>query len=391
MKAFQRNIRLLYFFRFIGSFLVVIPILVPFFVEVGGLNQTQIFTLQSVYALLIVLLEVPSGYFADRFGRKRSLLIGSIVGALGLMIYSLASGFYPFLFAEALLGVGASFISGADTAMAYDSFLEMNRKDDYLKFEARASAYGGMAEGLASLLGGLLVLVSLRFPVLVQVFIYSSLIPMALLLKETKHTKPSTEHIFKKVLDVTKYALHGHKEIKWLILYGAVLGTLTHTMVWLTQPYYELVGVPLKWFGLLWATQLFMMGVFAHWAEPYVNWLGRRKALISFPIIGVLSYLVLGFVPSLLVLPLILGFYFVRGLHFPVLQNYVNALVESDVRATVLSVKNLAQKLLYMLLGPLLGVLTDVYSLQTALLFSAALYGFLALIVLFSMNRLKVL
>jgi MFS family permease len=389
-KALLRNIRLIYIFRILRNFMVMMPIIVPFFID-NGLSQTQIFTLQSVFALLVVLLEVPSGYFADRYGRKLSIVLGSVFASIGLAFYSFSTGFSSLLIAEMILGVGYSFVSGADTALAYDSFLALGKKEDYLKFEARSSAFNGISEAVASVLGGFLVLISLRMPIYAEAMVFLMLIPVSLMLHEPKRVLKAGGDPFKAVLKITKYALHGHKEIKWLILYGAALGTLTHTMVWLTQPYYELVGVPLKWFGLVWAAQLIIMAVFSFYSDSYEKWMGKKAALISFPIIGVSTYILLAVSPSLAVLPAILGFFFVRGVHIPILQNYVNEKVESDIRATVFSVKSFVQQLIYMIFGPLIGVMMDVYSLQTALYFSALLYGVLSLVIVLRMLKLKVL
>lgn len=386
----KRNITLLQLFRVVRNFALFVPIIVPFYQE-NGLSQTQIYVLQSLFALTIVFLEVPSGYFADVLGRKLSIVLGAVLSTLGFILYSISYGFLPLLLAEFVLGIGYSFISGADSALAYDSFAAEGNEKDYLRYESHGSGFMGISEGTASIIGGFLAVLSLRAPLVAQASVYSLTIPLALLLTEPKRIKSAVSHPWKNVLRITKYALHGHKEIKWLILYGAIIATLTHTMVWLTQPYYQLVGVPLAWFGVLWASQLFIMAFFSHNADKYERWLGKKQALISFPIIGCASYLILGFAPSFAVLPALLGFYFVRGVHMPILQHYVNSVLDSDIRATVLSVKNLVQKLIYTVLGPLIGFMVDAYSLQTALLLSAALYGFLSLIVIVNMRRLKIM
>ena len=387
----KRNITLLQFFRVVRNFALFVPIIVPFYQE-NGLSQTQIYVLQSLFAITIVLLEVPSGYFADVFGRKLSIVLGAVLSTVGFVLYSGSYGFFPLLLAEFVLGIGYSFISGADSALAYDSFAAEGNEKGYLRYESHGNGFMGISEATASIIGGFLAVISLRTPLVAQATVYGLTIPLALFLTEPKRIiKSSAEHPWKNVLRIVKYALHGHQEIKWLILYGAIMATLTHTMVWLTQPYYQLVGVPIAWFGVLWAAQLFIMALFSHNADKYERWLGKKWALISFPIIGCASYVILGLAPSLAVLPILLGFYFVRGVHMPILQHYVNSVLDSDIRATVLSVKNLVQKLIYCLFGPLIGVVTDAYSLQTALLFSAALYGCLSLIVLANMKRLKLL
>jgi MFS family permease len=100
--------------------MLVMPIVVLFYKE-NGLNVTQVFILQSVYSLSIVLLEIPSGYFADVLGRKNTISLGAILGFVGYAIYSVTSGFWGFFIAEVLLGFGQSMISGADSALLYDS------------------------------------------------------------------------------------------------------------------------------------------------------------------------------------------------------------------------------------------------------------------------------
>jgi len=85
----------------------------------------EIFILQSIYSISIVVFEIPSGYFADVIGRKKTILIGAWLGLIGYSIYSFTEGFWSFVFAEITLGIGQSMISGADSAMLYDSL-----KDD---------------------------------------------------------------------------------------------------------------------------------------------------------------------------------------------------------------------------------------------------------------------
>ena len=66
--------------------------------------------------------------------------------------------------AEITLGVGLCFISGADSAMLYDTLLEKGETHTYKKVEGRSGSIGMLSEGVTSIIGGLLALVSLRFP-----------------------------------------------------------------------------------------------------------------------------------------------------------------------------------------------------------------------------------
>lgn len=71
--------------------MVVMPIITLYFIE-SGLSIRDIFVLQVIFSVAIVVLEVPSGYFADVFGRKGSLILGVIVGTAGFLMYYLALG-----------------------------------------------------------------------------------------------------------------------------------------------------------------------------------------------------------------------------------------------------------------------------------------------------------
>lgn len=80
--------------------------IVKLFYEENGLDNFQLFLLHGVYSLVIALLEIPSGYAADIWGRKNALIMGTTFGSIGFAIYSFTYGFWGFLLAELALGVG---------------------------------------------------------------------------------------------------------------------------------------------------------------------------------------------------------------------------------------------------------------------------------------------
>ena len=114
------------------------PAIIPFF-QAKDLEQTEIYLLESALAAGILLFEIPSGYLADKFGRRNSILVGSILATIGYSIYSFGYSFETFLVANFLLGVGNSCISGADSALAYESFKSLEIEEKYLKYESQAT------------------------------------------------------------------------------------------------------------------------------------------------------------------------------------------------------------------------------------------------------------
>ncbi|MBI5413410.1 MFS transporter [Candidatus Peregrinibacteria bacterium] len=256
----KANIWKMQVLSFINWFFLIIPTLVIFY-QAHGLSMKQVMIIQAVFSIGIVLIEIPSGYFADRFGRKASIIIGAAGGAIGMFFYIIAGGFWGFLTAEIILSISAGFYSGADSALIYDSLLEMKNEENYKRIQGRVSAIGNFAEGLASIIGGFLALISLKTPFYAEFAVLLFAIPLAISLREPRPHEAKITEDKKNMLGITKYALHFRKEIKWLILYSAVIGAATLNMVWFTQPYWENAGVPLAFFGILWAL-LLSAGVF---------------------------------------------------------------------------------------------------------------------------------
>lgn len=188
-KDIYGNIYKLYIIKIAKWFMLIMPIIALFYNH-HGLNDFQMLVVQATYSLSIVVFEIPSGYIADLWGRKNTLLFGTICGSLGYVIYSCTNDFWGFLCAELILGVGESFVSGADSAMLYDSLVHTRSPEKYLKLEGRLTAVGSFAETIASSIGGsLAIFAGLRAPFIAQALVASIGIPAAFLLIEPPREK----------------------------------------------------------------------------------------------------------------------------------------------------------------------------------------------------------
>ena len=169
-RTLHPNIIRLYLIKIAKWFMLYMPIVVPFY-ESNGLSMKDIMILQAVYSIAIVILEVPSGYLADVIGRRKTLILGAVFGTFGFATYSFSYGFIRFLVAEIILGIGQSCMSGADSAMLYDSLLEKGEEKKYTRFEGRITSLGNVAEAVAGIAGGLLAGITLRAPYFAQIFV----------------------------------------------------------------------------------------------------------------------------------------------------------------------------------------------------------------------------
>jgi len=357
--------------------MLFMPIVVPFYRD-NGLEMTDVFTLQAIYSVAIVILEIPSGYLADVLGRRKTLIIGAILGTLGFCIYSFSYGFWGFLLAEMMLGFGQSLISGADSAMLYDSLVAAGQEQKYLKFEGRMVSVGNFAETIAGVLGGLLAEYALRAPYIAQTFVAAIGIPAALMLVEPARHKKMMKARFSDILRIVKYSLVEYKELKWNIYYSSIIGASTLTMAWFVQPYFAAVSIPLAFYGVLWAGLNLLVGISAMYAHRIQNSIGQIRTMFFILVFIPLGYVVLSQINSYVGIGVLLIFYIVRGIATPVLKDSINKLTDSDVRATVLSVRNFVIRVLFACVGPFVGWYTDTFSLHQALLLSGIVFFVLA-------------
>jgi MFS family permease len=111
MKNFSQNISRLYVIKISKWFNLVMPVVILFYQD-NGLSMQEIFILKSIYSLAIVVLEIPSGWMADVWGRRKTLILGALLGSAGFFMYSFSYGFWAFVMAEIILGAGHSLYQG---------------------------------------------------------------------------------------------------------------------------------------------------------------------------------------------------------------------------------------------------------------------------------------
>jgi len=371
-RSFESNIPRLYLIKISKWFMLYMPVVVLFYQE-NGLGMEDVMILKGIYSIAIVSFEIPSGYLADVWGRKTTMIIGSILGTLGFIIYYFSAGFTGFLTAELTLGIGFSFISGSDSALLYDSLLKVNKEKQYVKIEGRVISAGNFAETIAAIGGGFLAEISLRTPFTFQIIIAALAIPAAITLIEP-HSENKRKGSFKEILQVVRQSLIKDRRLKLAIFMSAIIGASTLTYAWFIQPYLAILGLSPSKIGLVWALLNLTVALISLYAYRIIQILGKTKTLLAIVVFIALGYISIGWIASLWALVFIFLFYMIRGVATPVLKDYINQFTTSEVRATVLSVRRFVIRFCFAILGPFLGWYSDKFSLQNALLMAGILF-----------------
>ena len=378
----------MYLLKGIMWFMVAMPIIVLFFQE-HDLSLAEVMLLQAIYSISVAIFEIPSGYIADIFGRKKTIIFSTIFCFIGYLLFSFYSGFYYFAFAEILVGIGGSLISGSDSAIIYDTLLETKSEKKYTKIEGRIYAIGNFSEASAGILGGFLAVSSIYLPIYIQTFILFFSIPVAMTLVEPKiqqNNKMKTSYI--SLINVVKETFYKYHKLKWLIIFSSSMGIATLSIAWFAQPFFNELGIPVIYFGVLWAILNFTVGISSFNSHYFERSIEYKKIIITFAIIMPFCYILIGYLNSFLSLIFILLIYILRGIITPILRNYINIITSSNKRATVLSIRSFLIRVSFATTAPLLGYLSDLTSITYSFYCLAIFVGFFSLLSAFKLYNL---
>lgn len=117
-----------------------LPILSIYFLTIPNTQIQQIGIYIAAGSLASFLLEIPSGYFADIFGHKKTLILSKVFMLLSSLFFIFATGFWCFALGSVCISVGWAFMSGAGNAFMHETLSKLNRDNEYTKIMSKLSA-----------------------------------------------------------------------------------------------------------------------------------------------------------------------------------------------------------------------------------------------------------
>ncbi|MBU0766630.1 MFS transporter [Patescibacteria group bacterium] len=386
MQMIKANIWKLYTIISMQETLLFIGVLYPF-LQSNGITIAQYFVLQGFFALFIVLLEIPSGYLSDRWGRKNTLILGSICGCVGVFTYAFSTHFLHFLVGESFMALAFSCYSGTTEAMFFDTLLVLGKEKYYRKIAGNFLSFRFVANALGAIASGIIATTwSLRATMWCTApFMIGALIVSLMLIEPSRHKLQESRHV-KAMLYIVVQTLNHNTPLKSIILLSTTISAMTFALVWFTQPYQTLIEFPLSIFGVPHAIALLLGAALSQIIPRLERKVDDRLLLIGIVATVVTSYFLLGYLVSIIGLAVIIIGRTAYGALMPVTSDLINRMTTSDVRATVLSIRSLGEKLLFAVASPFLGYIADIYTLNQAILFSGIFGGVVAVFLLFRMK-----
>jgi len=368
-ERLSRNVYRTLLVGFFQVFLVIMPVAVPFFASFG-LSMKDIFALQALYGFVVVISEVPSGYVADVLGRKNTLLVGAVLAAIGHSCLLIADGFWTLALFELFLGLAHSLISGADLALLYDTELALGRSEDEQRqvvgklYSARtfSEAFAGVVCTAVMLWAG--------FQELVYVQVIVGWIPVLLVLRlvEPPGERLSSESHVANMARIMGYLLHHSSVLRLVVLALSIWSLTTFYAVWLLQQLWQEQGIDLAHFGWIWGGLTLIAAFAGRWAHRFESAVGPKGVLLFIglaPAVGYAGLELFGVLGGLLVSA---TFFLARGFGLVILRDALNKRVPSEFRATANSIASFGFRGAFVVTGPVVGHVFDLWGMSTTLL-----------------------
>lgn len=360
--ALKHNISRLIWFRFFkwGDLIVVIE---PLFFIATGLTFSDYLKLMAIWMFLTFLLEVPSGALADLIGRKKILIISQISQIFQYSIYIFANTFFGFLIAKILGAITYAFQSGTDSALLYDSVKAVNLENEFKKINGKKQFmfYLGIAAFFP--LGAYLFSIHNRLPAIIGLFFMILCLFIILSLKEVyiDKAKFSSKNYIKHIIRGLKYTFT-NTNIKFLIFYSLIVFSVLDYIHSSWSLYLKEITIPLSMIGLVLAFCAIFTAFSSKYAYILDKIIGEKKSLFFGAIIfGLLVFLHSYLIPYWGVLIFILAAV-VSGYLMVTVDSSINRYIESDQRATILSINNQVKAVCSALLFYTLGYVSMNFS-----------------------------
>ena len=347
----SHNIRMLFWISFFGTISFLQPVLTLFYFE-RGLTSSDILIVLMFWSGAVLLGEVPTGIFADRFGAKYSFLFGSLLKFLSIVILLFAYEPWMFFLYSFINGFSVTFFSGADEALIYDSLRESSEENrmDHAMGKIQSASFISML--IAVLFGSYLAkdLADSQFNLLIILGLGFHLLELVLIMKVRQPAVDSFEK--ENPFSQIKSGIRVIRQAPQLLLMflnvtlvfipaGAVYG-------YFDQPLLKDAGVPVYLIGIFYA----ISAILGYIASNSIGWMTARFSRVMLMnisgLLAVAGLLISAFFGSSLWI--VLGAFFllrlIRAIRYPIYSQLSNDLIPSGVRATTISLLSIVDSCL---------------------------------------------
>ncbi len=345
-----------------------------------GFSLTQLGVMEGLFHLTTFLMEVPTGIIADLFGRKISRILGRIIflGSLFILYYS--RSFPVQCLGFSMSAIGYNFESGAGEALIYDSLKEIGRESVYKKIAGINNLIFEGGSIISLIVGGYCAHnLGYQWVFIPGMTVSAMSIIVAALFKEPTIIQKEQHRLrelgwflaMKEQTRISVQVIIEKPRIAFIILFTELVMMFIASLYFYLQTFWKSEGRNELQIGGYLALASVLSAVAGILAGKIEKKIGVRGIILFFPLLLILSIWGIGLTEYSVFFYAITGF--VDGVLYVAMQDYLNKMIPSERRATILSFQSMAFSLYMILFFPLIGLIGEQRGLQTAFLILAVI------------------
>lgn len=379
-------------FQFFFSLLIWIPVFYEYQKQIG-LNDVEIFRIQSLYYLAFLFLEIPTGYLADRIGYKSCLKWGALTLVAANMLPIFVQNYDGFLWHFFLIALARSFISGASAAYLYDYLAQNNSQQEFKKVEGKARAYGLIGKVACWAVIGALMKWHLTLPYWLTTASAAVSVYFAFVLPDVVKTRDLNS----KIVNLNHFGhafkhLITNKYLIFIVLQGIGIFTLVRiAQVNLYQPILNSKSFDLVAFGWIMALMTLFEALGSAYPEKLQRWMSDLNAVSFTTLVMAASLMMIPFVGQNGVIFALILFSIASGASFPIQKQLMNDAIvgAAQYRATLLSLESLVDRAACAWMASLIGASLSAGKLNDFLVYSGLITIAFILLLHFVLSGVK--
>jgi MFS family permease len=369
-----KNINKLYLIIFFHN-LIPAYVIERLFWEQRGMTVLMVVLCEIIYAVTIVIFEIPTGVVADKFGRKPLLVVGAVLSMFEFIILLFAHHFWTFALVVSLAGISSACTSGAWNALLYDSLAAAGKQRSFEKIVGRLNSLDLFGSLIAALSGGVLAkYYGFEYNYILSVISMFLALVLTLLIKE-----PSRISLIEnKIAEQDNFKIYLRKSITFYKINPRLVSVITNAMA---------IGACITYLDEFWQLYLdemefsvLLFGVFSallSLARIPGNLLAanlltyfRAETIILF-ILGITTvcFFMTAIFPGIVGIIMILIIFFASGVIDPVVTGYLHHHGSSEIRATIESFQSLIESVITFTVGIGFGIISSSISVVSGFFF----------------------
>lgn len=377
MGTYSRNIYINYLFVGLTSFDVTHGFWMIFLAS-RGFSLIQLGILESIFHIVSLLVEIPTGAIADIWGRRRCRIFGRIMAFFGILLMFISHTFILQIVAFIATALGYNFESGSGEALIYDSLLYDSLESRFMIITGKQEMIYQSVSILSFIVGGLLATTSYSLLFGTSLLGASFAILVSLLFSEPQKSsshnidaqnpqrRTRVLHALVHQFTQSLHTLKKERKIGFFILFSELIFSFKMVLFYYQQNYWTSIGWKEFHIGIVFSLYALISGITALKAHSIERLLKEKGVITYMPILMLISLWGIALSDVGYIFFMFTGI--VEGVLIVSVASYINVLIPSESRATILSVQSMVFSLCMMAVFPVFGYIGHNWSIRTAFL-----------------------